>query len=222
VVSSLAGRVATPRLPPGEVRIGGFGGAAGLAHYLREQKVFAMIDATHPFARRMGWNVAEAGLATGIPSLRLARPAWVAQSGDRWTEIGDWSEAVAMLSDRQRSVFLAIGRQELAPFTALAETSFVIRSVEAPDPALRFARAEFVLARGPFRLADEMALLQSRRIDCIVCKNSGGQATDAKLIAARELGIEVIMQRRPPRPAVAEVATIDAAIAWLRGLKLAA
>ncbi len=222
VISSLAGRVANPRLPPGEFRIGGFGGSAGLARYLGEYGVFAVIDATHPFARRMGWNAAEAATATGTPLLRLARPAWIAQPGDHWTEIDDWSQAVALLRDGQRRVFLALGRQELASFTSLVNTGFVIRSVEPPDSGLQFAQAEFVQARGPFRLEDERALLQSRDIDCIVCKNSGGNATYAKLIAARELGIDVIMQRRPARPDVAAVASVDSALAWLRELTSAA
>lgn len=218
VISSLAGRVGNPRLPPGEVRIGGFGGALGLADYLRVQGIAALVDATHPFARRMGWNAAAAAHEAGVPLLRLGRPPWQAGPGDRWTEIDDWDAAVALLRTRPRRVFLALGRQELAPFATLADTSFVIRSVEQPDAGLRFADAQFVLARGPFRLEDERTLLREHRIDCIVCKNSGGEATFAKLLAAREMGIEVIMQRRPPRPVVPEVADAAGAIAWLRAL----
>lgn len=220
VISSLAGRVAKPRLPPGEVRVGGFGGGAGLARFLRDRQIGAMIDATHPFARRMGWNAAEAAALAETPLLRLERPAWRAQAGDRWTEVDSWDEAVARLRGSGRRVFLALGRQELAAFAALADTAFVIRSVEAPDPALGFSQAEFIRARGPFQLDDERALLQTRRIDCIVCKNSGGGATDAKLTAARELGIEVIMQHRPPRPRVLQVEDVAAAVDWLRGLRL--
>ncbi|MBL8710000.1 MAG: cobalt-precorrin-6A reductase, partial [Rhodospirillaceae bacterium] len=211
VISSLAGRVANPRLPPGEVRVGGFGGGAGLARFLKDRQIGALIDATHPFARRMGWNAAEAAALAGTPLLRLERPAWRAQAGDRWTEIDSWDEAVARLRGAGRRVFLALGRQELAPFTALADITFVIRSVEAPDPQLHFAQAEFIRARGPFQLEDERALLRAHEIDCIVCKNSGGGATDAKLTAARELGIEVIMQRRPPRPPVPQVDDVAAA-----------
>lgn len=218
VISSLAGRVENPRLPPGEVRVGGFGGPAGLATYLRAQAIAAMVDATHPFARRMGWNAAAAAQETGVPLLRLGRIPWLAGPGDRWTEIDDWDAAVALLRVRPRRVFLALGRQELAPFTTLTDTSFVIRSVEPPDAGLRFADAQFVLARGPFRLEDERALLRAHGIDCIVCKNSGGEATFAKLLAAREMGIEVIMQRRPPRPIVPEVEDAAAALAWLRAL----
>lgn len=215
VISSLAGRVAEPRLPPGEVRVGGFGGGAGLAQYLREAQITSVVDATHPFARRMGWNAAEAARLTGIPLLRLARPPWLAGTGDQWSEVDDWEAAVALLRDRFHRVFLALGRQELAPFTTLRNTFFVIRSVERPNADLNFAQADFVIARGPFRLADERALLLQHQIDCIVCKNSGGSATEAKLVAARELGIQVIMQRRPPRPNVPEVDSVAAVIAWL-------
>lgn len=215
VISSLAGRVANPRLPPGEIRIGGFGGPEGLADYLRRETIAAMIDATHPFARRMGWNAAAAAQTTGVPLLRLERPAWKPQAGDRWTEIESWDEAVTLLTHKHRRVLLALGRQELAPFTALTNTHFVIRSVEAPDESIKFADAELVLARGPFRLEDELELLRQHRIDCIVCKNSGGTATDGKLIAARELGIEVMMQLRPKRPDVVAVDTVDAAKDWL-------
>jgi precorrin-6A/cobalt-precorrin-6A reductase len=218
IISSLAGRVANPKLPPGEVRVGGFGGPEGLAGYLRDNAIAAMIDATHPFARRMGWNVAEAASGTNTPVLRFERPAWQPQAGDAWVEVADWDEAVSVLRGKARRVFLALGRQELAPFTALKDVGFVIRSVEAPDAGLVFADAEIVLARGPFKLEDERALLQSRSIDHLVCKNSGGSATDAKLQAARELGVAVVMQRRPKRPDVPKVSSIQAAIDWVKAL----
>ncbi|WP_374384735.1 cobalt-precorrin-6A reductase [Dongia sp.] len=218
IVSSLAGRVANPKLPPGAVRIGGFGGATGLAAYLRDQGITAIVDATHPFARRMGWNAAEAANLVGLPLLRLERPAWSPVAGDRWVEVDDWAQAAAILQRGARRVFLALGRQELAPFANLTGIHLVIRSVEPPDAALHFADAEIVLARGPFKLEDERALLTSRSIDHLVCKNSGGSATDAKLQAARERGVTVVMQRRPPRPDTSRVADVDAAIAWVRAL----
>lgn len=218
VISSLAGRVANPKLPAGDVRIGGFGGVPGLTDYLRDNHIAAAIDATHPFARRMGWNAAEAAGAAGIPLLRYERPAWTPQAGDNWTMVDDWAQATAILRRSAKRVFLALGRQELAPFTELTDIAFVIRAVEPPDAAIKFIDAEIVLARGPFRLDDERALLQSRRIDCIVCKNSGGSATDAKLQAARELGIPVVMQRRPQRPDIPRVATVAAALAWVERL----
>jgi precorrin-6A/cobalt-precorrin-6A reductase len=218
VISSLAGRVASPRTPPGALRTGGFGGVEGLADFLRDNAVRAVIDATHPFAVRMGANAAAACARSGVPLLRLARPEWRPQAGDRWDQVDTWDAAVAALRASSRRVFLTVGRQDLAPFSGLAGLWFLIRTIEAPDAAHAFAEAEIVLARGPFRLADELALLRRYRIDTIVCKNSGGAATEAKLIAARELGIRVVMLRRPPRPEVPAAASVDAAVAWLKAL----
>jgi precorrin-6A/cobalt-precorrin-6A reductase len=226
VITSMAGRVASLRQPAGELRVGGFRGvdAAGVAHdgieglarYLRQEQVGAVIDATHPFAARMGWNAAAACVQAAVPLLRLERPAWQAGPGDDWEQVTDWVAAAEALRGRARRVFLTVGRQELAPFATLDEIWFLIRSVEAPDPALRFARSELLLARGPFHLEDERALLKEHRIDTIVCKNSGGGATDAKLAAAREMGLHVVMLARPARPDVAAVPTVAAAVDWAR------
>ena len=218
VVTSLAGRTRQPRLPGGEVRIGGFGGAAALAAFLRERKISAVVDATHPFAATMGWSAAEACREAGVSLLRLERPAWLPGPGDRWHEVAEWSEAVELVAREARRVLLAIGRQELAPFAGIEPVWFLIRSVEAPDPMPPFRQAELLLARGPFDLAGERALLVDRRIDTIVCKNSGGTATDAKLAAAREAGIRVVMQRRPRRPELPTVASVAEALAWLAAL----
>ena len=218
VITSLAGRTRQPRLPAGEVRIGGFGGPVGLAAFLRERRISAVVDATHPFAAIMGWNAAEGCREAGVPLLRLERPAWLPGRGDRWHEVIEWSEAAELVARDARRVLLAIGRQELAPFAAIAQVWFLIRSVEAPDPMPPFRQAELLLTRGPFDLASERALLAERRIDTIVCKNSGGTATDAKLAAAREAGIRVIMQRRPQRPELPTVALVAEALAWLPAL----
>lgn len=218
VVSSLAGRTANPRLPPGEVRVGGFGGPDALAAYLAEQKINAVVDATHPFAAVMGRNAADGCKKAGVPLLRLERPAWQPASGDDWTEVDDWDAAALILGKQSRRVLLAVGRQELAPFAALDDVWFLVRSVEAPDPMPPFKQAELLLTRGPFDLAGERDLLRARRIDTVVCKNSGGQATDAKLAAARELGLKVVMRRRPPRPDAPTVASVEDAVAWLESL----
>jgi precorrin-6A/cobalt-precorrin-6A reductase len=218
VISSLVGRTARPRLPQGEVRIGGFGGEDGLAAYLREHGVRAVIDATHPFAARIGWNAAAACGKVAVPLIRLERPAWRPVDGDDWIEIDDWHDAAAILDKRARRVLLALGRQELAPFSGLDDIWFLIRSVEAPRPMPPFRRAEIILARGPFSVTDERNLLRSRRIDTIVCKNSGGQATDAKLAAARELGVRVVIRRRPTRPDLPIAISTDEALAWLRSV----
>lgn len=215
VISSLAGRTGNPRLPVGEVRIGGFGGPEGLAAYLRDNHIDAVVDCTHPFAARMGWNAAQGCTTAGVPLLRLERPAWVGQEGDRWDEVDDWPEAVALVAERSRRVLMAVGRQELEPFARLDHVWFLIRSVEAPDPMPPFAQAEILLARGPFTLEAERALLTARRIDTIVCKNSGGP-TDAKLAAARELGVRVVIKDRPRRPDTPRAASVAEALDWLR------
>ena len=216
VVSSLAGRTDQPRRPAGEHRIGGFGGVPGLIDYLRTQQLGAVVDATHPFASAMGWNAAAACDALGLPLLRLERPAWQPQPGDDWHQVDDWPAAVAALQHTGgRRVLLAVGRQELAPFASLDAIHFLIRAVSPPRPLPAFQDARLLLARGPFTLADERALLRDERIDTIVCKNSGGEATAAKLAAARELGVRVIMRRRPQRPPTARATDVPAALAWL-------
>lgn len=215
VISSLAGRTIAPRRPEGEWRVGGFGGPEGLARYFREQDIFAVIDATHPFAARMGWNAAQACAVAGIRLARLERPAWVRQPGDNWDEAADWDEAIALLGVHSRRVLLAVGRQELEPFAALDHVWFLIRSIEPPDPLLAFAQARFLPARGPFTLESERDLLRAHGIDTIVCKNSGGD--DAKLIAAREMGIRVVMKRRPPRPVSPMFASVADAVDWVSG-----
>ncbi len=213
VITSLAGRTDAPCLPPGEVRVGGFGGAPALADYLRGVGVDAVVDATHPFAARMGRHAADACAAAGVPLLRLERPAWRTRSGDDWREVDDWLQAVAALGDARR-VLLALGRQEVAPFAALSHVWFLIRSVHAPDPMPPFAQAQVLLARGPFTPEDECALLTRHGIDTIVCKNSGGPM-DAKLAAAREMGVRVVMRRRPARPALPVAGSVAGALDWL-------
>jgi precorrin-6A/cobalt-precorrin-6A reductase len=218
VISSLAGRTVNPRLPAGETRIGGFGGPEGLAAYLRESRIGAVVDATHPFASRMGWNAAAACAATDTKLLRLERPAWQAGPGDRWHEVADWDDAATLVGRIARHALLALGRQEIAAFAPLDHVRFLIRTVDAPDPMPPFARAALLLARGPFQKDEEYALLQSRRIDTVVCKNSGGTATDGKLAAARRLAIPVVMRRRPPRPDTQVAASVAEAVAWVQGL----
>ncbi len=213
VITSLAGRTGQPRLPAGEVRIGGFGGASGLAAYLRAAGIAAVIDATHPFAARMGWHAAEACAAAGLPLLRLERPAWARREGDLWDDVDDWDAAVTLLGHRSRRVLLAVGRQDLAPFTALTDIWFLIRSVEAPQPWPPFAKALSLLAKGPFSYDEERALLLEHGIDTLVCKNSGGP-TGAKLDAARDLGLRVVMRRRPSRPETPRASSLDQALAW--------
>lgn len=223
VINSLAGRTANPRLPAGETRIGGFGGVEGLARYLSECAIRAVIDVTHPFAARMGWNAAEACRLAGVPLLRLERPAWQPEPGDAWVPVATWADAAEALSQIEaRRVLLAVGRQELAHFTGVKNIWLLIRLVTPPEPKPNFPAAEWLYSRGPFALDDERALLDTWAIDTIVCKNSGGEATSAKLIAARERGIRVVMLQRPARPAeVPTAATVDEALTWIDNVFLA-
>ncbi len=215
VTTSLAGRTAAPSALPGQVRIGGFGGPAGLARWLEEERVDAVVDATHPFTAQMPWNAAEACTAQGVPRLRLRRPGWAPEAGDRWSVVADMKTAAAVIATMPaRRVFLTIGRQQLAEFAGLEQVWFLVRSIERPDP-LPLHRAEVLLSRGPFALAGEEELMTSRHIDAVVTKNSGGSAAAAKLTAARRLGIPLVMVARPPAPPGPCVTTVDDALWWL-------
>ncbi|WP_307128905.1 cobalt-precorrin-6A reductase [Streptomyces sp. B1I3] len=218
VTSSLAGRVARPRLPPGEVRVGGFGGADGMAEWLRAHRVDAVIDATHPFAGTISFNAAAAAAAVHVPLLALRRPGWVPSDGDLWHATGSLAGAAELLPGLGRRVFLTTGRMGLAAFAHLDALWFLMRSVDAPDAPYP-ARMEVLLDRGPFTLDGERALLRRHRIDVLVTKDSGGAATAPKLAAAREAAIPVVVVRRPPAPEGVPVAgTPEDAVAWLRGV----
>lgn len=214
VLSSLAGRVADPVLPPGEVRIGGFGGADGLAAWLHAHPVRAVVDATHPFAATMSASAAVAAERTGIRLLRLQRPGWTAVPGDDWRWVDSLEEAAAAVSDFG-SVFLTTGRKSLAAFAGLA-CRCLVRSVDPPEPPLP-ERTAVVLARGPFTVEEELALMREHGVEVVVTKDSGGGMTAAKLTAARVLGLPVVLVRRPPAPeGVPQVGTVEEALAWLR------
>lgn len=212
VLSSLAGRVANPLLPPGEVRIGGFGGAAGLTAWLREHPVRAVVDATHPFAAVMTAHVAEAAAATGTPLLRLQRPGWREQPGDDWRWVDTMEQAAGAVAGFAH-VFLTTGRTGLAAFANLTQ-EVLVRSVDPPEPPLP-PHTTVVLERGPFSLEDELALMRAHAVDVVVTKDSGSPATGAKLAAARQLGIPVVVIRRPPLPpGIPVVETVEEAHAW--------
>ncbi|MEJ6784435.1 cobalt-precorrin-6A reductase [Aminobacter sp. Piv2-1] len=210
VTLSLAGRTENPVAQPVPVRVGGFGGAQGLADWLVEHNIDLMIDATHPYAARISANAAEAARIAGVPIFALRRPGWEPVDGDRWTLVDDGEEAVAALGDKARRVFLALGRQEVAAFETAPQHAYVIRSVDPIEPPLGVPDATYILARGPFAEADERALLEEQEIEVIVAKNSGGQATYGKIAAARELGIEVILFRRPLLPDVPSAPSVSA------------
>ncbi|GAA0313051.1 cobalt-precorrin-6A reductase [Streptomyces polychromogenes] len=215
VTNSLAGRVGAPVLPPGETRIGGFGGAEGLAGWITAHGVTHVVDATHPFAERMSFHAAEAEALTGVPTLALRRPGWSPGPGDAWTFADDLAGAAAVLPSLGRRAFLTTGRTGLHLFAHLTDTWFLVRSVDPPQGPVP-PRMEPLLARGPFGLEQERELLARHRVDVLVTKDSGGDATAPKLTAAREAGIPVLVVRRPPVPAgVARAESVDAALRWL-------
>jgi precorrin-6A/cobalt-precorrin-6A reductase len=211
VVSTLAGRVRSPRLPAGEVRIGGFGGPAGLARWLRDERVGAIVDATHPFAARISVSAAAAAGLVGVPLLMLRRPGWTPGPGDDWHWVDSLAETAEMLPAGR--VFLTTGRTGLATF-ASTDRWFLIRCVDPPAPPLP-RRHHLILDRGPYTTDGELTLMRSHDIDILVTKDSGGDLTAAKLIAARALGLPVIVVRRPATPDVPMVSTVDEALSWL-------
>ncbi|NED95543.1 cobalt-precorrin-6A reductase [Phytoactinopolyspora alkaliphila] len=221
VVSSLAGRVSEPKLPAGEVRIGGFGGAAGLATWLESGRVAGVVDATHPFAERISASAVTAADAAGVPLLRLERPGWKEADGEAWTWAESLEDAARMVEGPGRRVFLTTGRQGLAAFARVTTSSFLIRCVDPPEPPLP-PRAEVLLDRGPYTVGGELELMRAHRIDLLVTKDSGGTMTAAKLEAARRLGVPVIVVRRPSRPDAPTVETVDDAVRWVRSLRPAA
>ena len=210
VVSSLAGRVARPRLPAGDVRIGGFGGPEALADWVDANDVAAVVDATHPFAERISASAA----TVRVPLLRLERPGWSERDGDRWTWAADLDDAARRIPELGRRVFLTTGRQGLAAF-ADVDAFFLVRCVDPPAPPLPRDH-ELILDRGPYALGGELGLIDAHGLDLVVTKDSGGTHTAAKLDAARERGLAVIVVRRPPRPEAETVAEVAAAVAWAR------
>jgi precorrin-6A/cobalt-precorrin-6A reductase len=215
VTVSLAGRTGSPVAHTVPVRVGGFGGAAGLADYLIRERIAALIDATHPYATVISGNAAAAARQAGVPFMALRRPPWSAVDGDRWTQVGDAREAVWAIGEQSRSVFVALGRNELSPFAGAPQHRYLVRSVDPVDPPLPLPHVTYVTERGPFSEASDRALMSAHGIEVVVAKNSGGSAAYGKIAAARALGIGVIMLRRSPAPKGPAVETVEDAIAWL-------
>jgi precorrin-6A/cobalt-precorrin-6A reductase len=220
VITSLAGRTRHPLLTSESTRIGRFGGVAGLTDYLRKQQIDGLIDATHPFAAQISFNAAAAAAEIGTPHLMLIRPAWERTAGDRWIDVDDHEAAAATLPSLAQRIFLTIGRQELAVFAHLPNLWFLMRMIDPPLADAAIPPGELLLERGPFSLDHERSLLQRYEIGAIVSKNSGGEATYAKIIAARELGIPVVMIQRPAIPPGDMVADVESALAWVKNTLL--
>jgi precorrin-6A/cobalt-precorrin-6A reductase len=213
-VFSYAGRTEAPVAQPLPTRVGGFGGIVGLQTWLQAEGISHVVDATHPFAAQMSGNAVAACGVVGIPLLALERPAWVAQAGDQWLHVPDIAAAVAALPKEPARVFLAIGRQNLAAFAVRPQHHYLLRLVDVV-PDLPLPQAEVVLARGPFTVDGDRALMQAHGISHVVAKNAGGSGAEAKLAAARALGIPVILVDRPAIPARATVATVAEVMRWV-------
>jgi precorrin-6A/cobalt-precorrin-6A reductase len=214
VISSLAGRTTQPKLPAGEVRIGPFGGVAGLVEFLSVREIDLVVDASHPFAARISGNAAQACQLSGVPLLVVERPPWERVEKDLWYEAADMQAAARLAAQLGTRVFLTVGRQDLTPFAGFPDRWFLIRSIEVPADPLPLQH-ELLLDRGPFAADEEMALLRGHGIDVVVSKNSGGPATYSKIIAARELQIPVVLVQRPVRAVTCRVSNAAEALAWI-------
>jgi precorrin-6A/cobalt-precorrin-6A reductase len=214
-ILSLAGATANPAPAPIPQRVGGFDGADGLVAYIARERIGAVVDATHPFAARMSANAVAACRAANTPLVLFTRPPWTREPGDRWVEVATMDEAVHALGTRPKTVFLTQGRLQLAAFLSAPHHRYIVRAIDRPDEIDALPDRKLILARGPFSLADELALMKRERIEALVTKNSGGRATYAKIEAARALGIEVVILRRPDAPEAETLHDLDAVMAWI-------
>lgn len=213
---SYAGRTEAPIEQPLPTRIGGFGGVPGLVRYLQENGITHVIDATHPFAAQMSRNAVEACAAAGVALMALERRAWAPVRGDRWIEVPDMAGAAAALPDEPASVFLTIGRLQLEAFAAKPGHRYLARLVNVPTDPVPFPNIEFVAARGPFTVEGDLALMRRHATTWLVTKNSGGKAASAKLQAARQLGVQVVMVARPALPERPVRQSVEDVMAWLK------
>ena len=215
-VVSLAGRVKQPAEQALPMRVGGFGGMAGLAAYLKAEGVTHVVDATHPFAAEMSGNAVRACAEVGVPLLALTRAPWVAEAGDSWQHVADIDGAVAALQGEAKRVMLAVGRMHLQAFAVNPQHFYLLRLVDAPDSALPFPQHEAVVARGPFSLEGDVALMREHGVELVVAKNAGGSGARAKIDAARQLGLPVLMIDRPQIPARFEAHSVAEVMRWLK------
>jgi precorrin-6A/cobalt-precorrin-6A reductase len=200
---SFAGRTKTPLAPPVPFRVGGFGGVDGLRAFLEAQQIDVLVDATHPFAEKMSRNAAIAAALERIPLIVLSRPPWTEENGDRWVHVPDMASAASALGSRPSRVFLTIGRIQLAAFAQAPQHFYLIRTIDAGEEIPTLPRSQVIFGLGPFDPDEEERLLREQRIDILVTKNSGGEATFAKIRAARRIGLPVVMVARPQGAGVA-------------------
>jgi precorrin-6A/cobalt-precorrin-6A reductase len=214
-VYSYAGRTATPVQQPLPTRVGGFGGVDGLADYIRQERITHVIDATHPFASQMSYHAVDACAKNATPLIAFLRAAWTESPGDKWQHVDSFESAASALPDQPARIFLAIGRQHLAPFTAQPQHFYLLRLVDVLDTALPLPNAEIVLARGPFTIEGDLALLRDHGITHVVTRNAGGEGAKAKLDAARALDLPVIMIDRPILPERKVAQSVEEIMHWL-------
>lgn len=212
---SYAGRTDNPRPQPVPTRVGNFGGVAGLAAWLREHEVTHLVDATHPFAAMMSAHAVEATRLAGVPHIALTRPAWQPIAGDNWTHAVDIPAAVAALAGPPRRVMLALGRMHVEAFAARPQHHYLLRFVDRPDNPPALPHHTLIVDRGPFSVEGDRALMQTHAVDLVVCKNAGGTGAEAKLIAARDLGLPVLMIDRPALHGRTEVYRPEDVLSWL-------
>ncbi len=212
---SLAGRTSAPRPQPLATRVGGFGGADGLARFLSEHAIQAVVDATHPYADQISANTVAACLQTGIPLASVTRAAWQPQPGDAWQVVPTAEAAAIALGQSPRRVFLSLGRLELHAFAPAPQHHYIARTIDPPQQSILPPDIRFLQARGPFDRPSEVKLLQDEKIEIVISKNSGGLATYPKIEAARDLGLPVVLIARPGKATGHVVASAEAAVAWL-------
>jgi precorrin-6A/cobalt-precorrin-6A reductase len=214
-VYSYAGRTATPVPQPLPTRVGGFGGVDGLADYIKQERITHVIDATHPFASQMSRHAVEACAKNATPLIAFLREPWTEAPGDKWRHVDSFESAASALPDQPARIFLAIGRQHLAPFATQPQHFYLLRLVDALDTAMPLPDAEIVLARGPFTIEGDLALLRDHGITHVVTRNAGGEGAKAKLDAARTLGLPVIMIDRPSLPERKVAQSVGEIMHWL-------
>lgn len=214
-IYSYAGRTDAPRPQPLPVRVGGFGGAAGLADFIHMNDILHVIDATHPFAAGISANAISACAQTGTPLAAFERPAWQPEPGDAWTRVPDIPAAVAALPEAPARVFLAIGRQHVGAFATRPQHHYLLRFVDAPQGVLPLPDVYVIVARGPFAAEDDLALMQAHRITHLVAKNAGGTGGAAKIAAARRLNLPVVLIDRPALPQRRVFDSVEGVMDWL-------
>ena len=214
-IYSYAGRTQAPATQSLPTRIGGFGSSSGLVDFIRRQRITHVVDATHPFAVEISRNAVAACAMTGTALIALERAPWQRSPGDNWIEVEDVAAAAAALPEQRARVFLAIGRQHLAPFAARPQHAYTLRFADAPDAALPLPDASVIVSRGPFTLAGDLDHMRSRGIEWIVARNAGGTGAFAKIEAARQLGLPVVMIARPVLPERQSTESIDDVLGWL-------